>query len=115
MNDWNDKSMKAMLETARRYEVREMHLFYTDAREEKALCGVDTSADELRGVDGYLDDRLYGSSVGAVCERCKALAAPFASNIIRDLEAEGLPEEAEEYRQLADTLLRETGLGPCSG
>ena len=60
MNDRNDETMKATLETDGRYEVREMHLFDTDAREEKALCRVDTSADELRGVDGYLDDRLYG-------------------------------------------------------
>ena len=111
MNDRNDKSMKATLETGRRYEVREMHLFGTDAREEKALCGVDTSADELRGVDGYLDDRLYGSSVGAVCGRRKAQVAPFAVNRIRDLETEGLLDEVEEYRQLAATLLRETGLG----
>ena len=111
MNDRNDETMKATLEADRRYEVREMHLFDTDARGEKALCGVDTSADELRGVDGYLDDRLNGSSVGTVCERCKAQAAPFAVNRIRDLEAEGLLDEAEEYRQLADTLLRETGLG----
>ena len=115
MNDRNDETMKVTLETNRRYEVREMHLFDTDAREEKALCGVDTSADELRGVDGYLEDRLYGSSFGIVCERCKALAVPFAVNSIRDLDTEGLLDEAEEYRQLADTLLRETGLAPSSG
>ena len=115
MKTRGDETMKATLETNGRYEVREMHLFDTDAREEKALCGVDTSADELRGVDGYLEDRLYGSSVGTVCEGCKALAAPFAVKRIRGMEAEGLLDEAEEYRQLADTLLRETGLGPGSG
>ena len=115
MNDRNDETMKATLETDRRYEVREMHLFDTNAREEKALCGVDTPADELRGLDGYLQDRLHGVPVGTVCERCKSVAAPFAVNRIRDLEAEGLLDKAEEYRQLADTLLRETGLGPCSG
>ena len=60
MKTRGDETMKATLETNGRYEVREMHLFDTDAREEKALCGVDTSADELRGVDGYLEDRLYG-------------------------------------------------------
>ncbi len=112
MNDSNDETMKATSGTDRRYEVREMHLFDTDAGEEKALCGVDVSADELRGVDGYLDDRLYGSLVGTVCERCKAQVAPCAVNRIRDLEAEGPLDEAEEYRQLADTLLQETGLGP---
>ena len=115
MKNRNDDITKVALETNRRYEVMEMHLFDTDAREEKALCGVDTSADELRGVDGYLDDPLHGFSVGAVCERCKALAVPFAVNLIGDLDAEGLLGEADEYRQLADTLLRETGLAPFSG
>ena len=115
MNNRDDETMKVTLETNSRYEVREMHLFDTDAREEKALCGVDTSADDRKGVDGYLEDRLYGVSVGTVCERCKALAVPFAVNLITDMEAEGLLDEAEEYRQLADTLLRETGLGLCSG
>ena len=115
MNDRNDATMKATLETNGRCEVREMHLFDTDAREEKALCGVDASADERRGVDGYLEDRLDGNWIGTVCEGCKSVAAPFAVNRSRDLEAEGLLEESEEYRQLAETLLRETGLGPCPG
>ena len=98
-----------------RDESTEFHLFDTDATEEKALCGVDASADDRRGVDGYLEDRLNSVSVGTVCERCKALAVPFAVNLARDLESEGLLDEAEEHRQLADTLLRETGLGPRSG
>ena len=66
-------------------------------------------------MNGYLEDRLYGSSVGAVCEACKPLAEPFAANRIRDLEAGGLLGEAAEYRKLAETLLRETGLAPSSG
>ena len=115
MKTRDDKTMKVTLELNRRYEVREMHLFDTDASEEKALCGVDASADDRRGVDGYLEDRLNGVWVGAVCEGCKALAVPFAVNLTRDLEAEGRLDEAEEYRKLADTLLRETGLGSCSG
>ena len=115
MKNRDDENMKVTLETDRRCEMREMHLFDTDTREEKALWGVDASADDQRGVDGYLGDRMKGVSVGAVCEGCKALAAPFAVNLIRDLEAEGLLDEADEYRQLADTLLRETGLAPFSG
>ena len=115
MKNRNDETMKVTLETNRRYEVREMHLFDTDASEEKALCGVDASADDRRGVGGYLESRLYGLWVGTICEGCKALAVPFAVNLTRDLEAEGRLDEAEEYRQLADTLLRETGVGPCSG
>ena len=88
----------------------EMHLFDTDATEEKALCGANTSADDRRGVNGYLEDRLYGNSVGIVCERCKPLAVPFVLNLSRAPEAEGLLDEAEEYRELADRLARETGL-----
>ena len=87
----------------------EMHLFDNDATEEEALCGSGTTDDERRGVEGYLEDRLYGHSVGTVCEGCKALAVPFAETLIRELEAYGLEDEAEEYRQLADTILRETG------
>ena len=104
-----EESLTVTVKTNRRREVMEMHLFDTDAREEKALCEVDTSADDRRGVNGYLEDRLYGPSVGTVCEGCKALSVPFALNITRDLEAEGLLDEADKYRQLADTLLRETG------
>ena len=52
---------------------------------------------------------MYGLSVGTLCEGCKAQAVPFAANLTRDLEADGLVDEAEEHRQLADTLLRETG------
>ena len=98
-----------------RDESTEFHLFDTDATEEKALCGADTSADYRRAVGGYLESRLYGLSVGTLCEGCKAQAVPLAANLTRDLESEGLLDEAEEHRQLADTLLRETGLGPRSG
>ena len=115
MKTRDDDTMKVTLETNRRCEVMEMHLFDDNARKENALCGADTSADELRSVDGYLDDRLYGSLVDTVCEGCKVLAAPFAGNLIRHLEGEGRVEEAEEYRQLASTLLRETGPAPSSG
>ena len=66
-------------------------------------------------VDYYLERRKDGLEVGTVCEACKALAVPFAMSLTRDLEAEGWLDEADEHRQLADTLLRETGLGPCSG
>ena len=114
MNDRNDKTMKATLETNGRCEVREMHLFDTDATEEEALCGAETSADDRRGVNGYLEDRLDGNWIGTVCEGCKSVAAPFAVNRSRDLEAGDPLDKAEEYRQLAETLLRETGLGRFS-
>ena len=56
-----------------------------------------------------LEDRLDGNWIGTVCEGCKSVAASFAVNRSRDLEAGGLLDEAQEYRQLADTLVRETG------
>ena len=105
----DDKTLKVAPEANVSYEMMEMHLFDNSARKENALCGADTSADDLRGVNGYLEDRLYGLSVGAVCEGCKTLAVPFAENLIRELEADGRVDEAEEYSRLADTLLRETG------
>ena len=33
---------------------------------------------------------------------------PFAGHIIQGMEADGRVDEAEEYRRLADMLLRET-------
>ena len=84
-----------------------MHLFDIDAAEEEALCGVNTTDGDTRGVEGYLDDRLDDNWIGTICEGCKALAAPFATKRGRDLEAEGLLDEAEEYRRLADTLARD--------
>ena len=37
------------------------------------------------------------------------LSRPVAENLIRDLEADGRVDEAEEYSRLAGTLLREIG------
>lgn len=91
-----------------RYEVTEMHLFDDDAGEEEALCKVDTSDDYIRSATYYLEDRLHGARVGVVCQGCKERAIPFAVNVAQDLEAEGLLGEAEEYRQLVETLDRET-------
>ena len=87
----------------------ERHLFDENARSERAFCGADTSAEERRNVSGYLEDRLNGIGLGSVCESCKAFAPPFALRLSRDLEAEGVPDEGEEYRRLAETLLKETG------
>ena len=92
-----------------RHEVLEMHQFDEDAAEEQALCGKDTAPTERRGVRGYLEDRLHERWVGTVCEECKALAAPFAVKMSCYLQAEGLVDEAEDYRLLASTLAKETG------
>ena len=85
MNVHDDSTMKVTPETRRRhdmtrFEITEMHL--SDAYDVKALCGEDTSANDRRDVNGYLEDRLHGSSVGTVCEACKARAVPFALNLI---------------------------------
>ena len=97
-----------------RREQTEMHLFDPIAAEEKADCGEDASVHGRMSVDYYVERRKDGLDVGTVCERCKALAVPFALSVGRDLEAEGRLDEADEYRGLADILLRETGLGPCT-
>ena len=78
--------------------------------EEQALCGTNAHDTERRGVRGYLEDRLYGNRVGTVCEMCKAPGAHFAMSISRDLEADEMEEEAEDYRELLTRLARETGL-----
>ena len=95
-----------------RHQVFEMHLFDENAAQERANCGRDTTRTERRGLKGYLEDRLREAPVGAVCQECKALAMPLAKNIIADmaqnLEDEGRWGEAEDWRQLADTLAKET-------
>ena len=61
---------------------------------------------------------MHGLWVGTVCEGCKgckALSPPFAVNLAQNLEAEGLLDEAQEYRQLADTLAGETGQNLSGG
>ena len=115
MKSRDDRAYELRREDTRTREVFEMHLFDIDAAEEEALCGVNTTDGDTRGVEGYLDDRLDDNWIGTICEGCKALAAPFATKRGRDLEAEGLLDEAEEYRRLADTLARETGLEDTGG
>ena len=50
MKNRDDRILKATPETNSRYESTEFNLFDTDATDEKALCGADTSADYRRGV-----------------------------------------------------------------
>ena len=94
----------------------EMHLFDDNAREEEALCGVETPDEERRSVGFYLEDRVHGPSVGNVCQECKALAAALAGEVIEaaieEHEAKGRFDVAEDYRELAQTLARETGQNP---
>lgn len=93
--------------------VVELHLIDPNADKERAFCGGDTCDHDRISVEDYLHRRKNGLDVGTVCEACKVLAIPFAESIARALEAEGRLDEADEYRVLADTLRRETGLEPC--
>ena len=65
----DDKTFKVASEANGSYEMMEMHLFDNNARKENALCGADTSGDDLRDVNGYLKGcaafRLAPSARGA--------------------------------------------------
>ena len=104
----SNRQLVAELESTRRYEVTEMHLFDEDEVEEEVLCGADTLADNRRSVMFYLEDRLHGADVGTICEGCKVPAPRFAMKLAQDMETEGFVDEAEDYRGLAQTLLEET-------
>ena len=115
MKPSNDDVMKTT-ENRRRYEAMsydgvDMHLFDEDVDEQNALCGADTS-DDLRGVPGYLEDRVHGLWVGNICQECKVLAVPLADEVIErmvdDLGAEGRNDMAEDSSQLGKALARET-------
>lgn len=93
----------------RAYKVNQQHLFDENADSEKAFCGAESSTEDRVSVDYYLEQRKNGFDAGSVCESCKAFAPPFALRLSRDLEAEGMLDEAEEYRRLAETLRKETG------
>ena len=109
MRNNGDGSSTWAVEANRRYEVNEQHLFDENAHSERAFCGAETSAVDRVSVGYYMEQRKDGLEVGSVCESCKAFAPPFALRLSRDLEAEGVLDEAEEYRRLAETLLKETG------
>ena len=95
-----------------RNRVMERHLFDTEADEEKPLCEEEEFDSELIAAPYYLEDRLHGRPVGAVCGGCKVEVVSLALRISRDLEDDGDLDEAEDYRGLADRLARETGSGP---
>ena len=108
MRNNGDGSLTGAVETNGRHEVNEQHLFDESALSERAFCGADSSTENRVSVGYYMTQRKTGLEVGSVCEPCKAFAPPFALRLSRDLEAEGMPDEAEEYQRLAETLLKET-------
>ncbi len=109
MTVYGDGSSTCAVETNKRFEVNEQHLFDENADTESAFCGAESSPNERVSVGYYLEQRKNGFDVGTVSESCKAFAPPFALRISCDLEAEGRLDEAEEYRRLYETLRKETG------
>ena len=91
-------------DTERSCELIEMHLFDADAREEESLCGAEVSVLDLTTVQDYLECRKHNSSVPTVCNACKVPAIHFARMRHFALTDEGMTDEAEIYRWLADTL-----------
>ena len=94
------------------HEEETMHLFDAEARKEEALCRAETSADDRISLQYYEEQRrAQPYAVGTVCERCKDRAVAFARRLLPGIGvAEGRTDEAEEYRRLADTLAKETGM-----
>ena len=115
MRNNGDGSLTSAVEANRRYKVNEQHLFDEDARCEGAFCGAESSTEDRVSVGYYMGQRKNSIEVGSVCEPCKRFAPPLALRLSRDLEAEGMPDESEGYRRLAETLARETGQCPPGG
>ena len=74
----------------------EMHLVDRNVGTKSAHCGADASEDEMMGSDYHLEMQKDGFGIGSVCESRKAFAPPFAVRLSRDLEAEGMLDEAED-------------------
>ena len=81
---------KLKTEANERYEMETMHLFDTQADEEKALCGANVPADDLTGVDDYVERRKDGLPVGTVCERCKSPAVRWVESCRLKLESDAV-------------------------
>ena len=96
-----------------RNKVMQMHLFDENAAKERARCRRNTTPTGRMGVREYVNYRLYANRYPAVCQDCEVLAMPLAKVIIEemaeDLEDDGRLGDAEDYRELLNTLARETG------
>ena len=108
METTRDRDLETRPYTEGRCELTEMHLFDAEVREEMAMCGADASVHDLTAVQDYLERRRHDLSIPTVCNRCKVSAIRFARMRHSALADEGMSDEAETYRQLADMLSRET-------
>ena len=79
--------------------MEKMHLFDTQADEEKALCGTNVPVHDLTGVDYYLERRKDGLPVGTVCEPCKDRAVQWGDDRCLKLEADTRDLRADADRQ----------------
>ena len=108
METTSDRVSEKRPDAERSRALIEMLLFDADAREEEALRGAGVSDLDLTTVQNYLEDRSNNLSLPTVCNRCKVSATPFAKMRHPTKLEEGMADEAEIYRQLADTLSTET-------
>ena len=90
-------------------EEETMHLFDAEARKEEALCGAETS--------GRRPDQpaiLRAATPIRACRWYLLRAVQASDGHVRQASLPGIPsrrtDEAHEYRWLADTLAKETGL-----
>lgn len=67
-----------------------LHLFDADAREEKALCEADAYAEDLMTVQYCPTQLIRGVPVGNACRTCMDLAACWAEEHCRKLQAEAM-------------------------
>lgn len=67
--------------------MEKIHIFDTEADEEKALCKVDVPIDDLLDVSEYVERWMDELPVENVCEPCKVPALRWAENRVWKLEA----------------------------
>lgn len=87
-----------------------MHLMDADAREEAAFCKASASVHDLTSVQDYLERRANDLPLSTTCNKCKIVAVTWADDYCQNLEADGMAEEAHEYRRVVDQMARETGV-----
>ena len=67
---------KAKMQTNRRREMTEMHLFDAEAREEEALCNAEVSVHDLTSVQDCVKRRANNLLLPTICIGYKNAAAP---------------------------------------
>ena len=101
MNFQGDTTKRVIPMNDRRSDVMTMHLFDSDARDEEALCGAESSVHSRTILQDYLERRRYDLPVSTTCEPCKALAVSWIDNRCRQIDADAgdLRAKAERLNQ----------------